>query len=329
LAKESRLKEEVPQGKVFRVKLSFDARANCSFANVVVVLIPLNLKSYATQDVESVFCLSAFKGQESRDYVDKYCSKIKDEIEDLQKNGFKENGVKYTFEPVWVSDLKALWCLCDFHNQEFCPWCDCKADLRFERRQWNKRAVPNMFFKIEKIQLCTLHAKQRIVEKLLKCTSFNNTFLVNKINKIISEEFKIARVKLKIEEENENDPYGFLKSNMISGADADKLSKLGVELVKKLQAIVGDEIDRGTVNGVALRNVNWNAVHNAWSLWTDILNAMETKTKDLEKLDFKNLQQTLDIWFEYLKLAFGNQGINYYVHILVDHLVDLLKDGTL
>src|SRR5690606_19799330 len=132
----------------FILKATLDGRARCTWGDIIMGLIPLNLKHYQTQAVESVLVIAGFRGKENRENIQKKTKKIRKEIRQLIKYGFNVNETHFRVKMIWVSDLKSLWTLIRMDNTEFCPFCTCKKNERDKFRCWTTRTNLEMYFGI-------------------------------------------------------------------------------------------------------------------------------------------------------------------------------------
>lgn len=328
LAKEARLRKQIPADNTFKVKITLDGRKGCPWANVIIAMVPLNLKAYKTQDVESVFVLCGYKGKEKPEVIKENTKLLQKELKELQANGFYENGQHYKFNALWSSDLKALWAISNVPCGEFCPFCNVKISRRHLLETVCLRPIQNIFG-ISDLKICTLHAKQRIVEKLLKCLTFNNQLLVEELNKIIANDLKIARVRLTIDDVRGDADIGYVDSSMISGHNADRITRKGEELVEKLKNAANTLKTNGLLDATVVESIDWESCKLIWKQWYMIWRYMEAKSEELKKLELQSLKVVLFQWFNRIKETFGAHNINYYIHILTYHLADLLDKGSL
>jgi len=184
-------------------------------------------------------------------------------------------------------------------------------------------------FGISDLKICTLHAKQRIVEKLLKCLTFNNQLLVEELNKIIANDLKIARVRLTIDDVRGDADIGYVDSSMISGHNADRITRKGEELVEKLKNAANTLKTNRLLDATVVESIDWESCKLIWKQWYMIWRYMEAKSEELKKLELQSLKVVLFQWFNRIKETFGAHNINYYIHILTYHLADLLDKGSL
>jgi len=328
LATEAKLKEAIPSNGEFIVKVTMDGRKNFKWADVVTAIVPLNLSYLKTQNVKSHYTVCAWKGEEDITHVKKFAHTLKQELQQLSYKGFSANGQNYKFRAIWVSDLKSLWQIMEIPCDEFCPFCNCKRTERHKFGIWEKRDLTT-FFGINDVRICILHASQRIVEKLLKLFTFKTAEARAKINEIISEDWKIKGVTLTEEPVDDQNELSFNKISMISGTNAAIITAKGVELVHKMKNWIEDNAKKVHQNRGIFHNLlqkDWNALERIWKCWKKIYDTMHKTSKELKKVNLEQLQQELRDWGELLSKNFnGSEGVSFYVHIVVEHLVSFLE----
>lgn len=319
IGKYCKLLNEMPENNEFNFKITMDGRKHQT-DEVGIGIIPLNIISLATQEVNSIFYILLYYGKENLQDLLKYITPIKNEIKDLLLNGFYINNVLYKVKFTWVSDLKSLWLVLSIPDDEFCPFCECKKINCYKFEKHPKR-IFNHLLNIDNIKICILHLKCRVIEKLLKLITFNNIKLIDKLNEILNEEG--FHINFTYENINENEDFTYLKLSMINGDNCDKITKIGERIINKL------EIFSNQQENIEFNNINWQNIKLWWRIWIIINKVIHFKSTELYNFNLDEFQKLLNIWYMLLINQFGPQSITFYIHIIIHHIVDLLKEGTL
>jgi hypothetical protein len=316
IAKFARLKKNIPIGNIFHFKLTMDE----SKGVVSIGLIPLNLKCLLSQQLSSIFNLVVFKGKESMQFIKKYANHIAEDCKKLIKNGFFENGELYKVAFTWVSDLKSFWAIFNIPKDQFCPFCTILKSQTCTFLKYPKRVLEN-YFGISHYTFCSLHCECRVTEKLLKLITFNREDLVIQLVKIVAETTGIKGFSMSFEDVQESDEISYLKCCMLKGDDALKIIRMSDKILSKLKEYC--------TNRIEYQNIKWREIELIFKYWRFINQLLHIDSGKLKNLNFSKIQFILFVWKFLLITTFGNAGISFYIHILVDHLVEILQQDCL
>lgn len=309
------MKEKKPiASDKLRIKISLDGR-NIAFGQVALSITPLNIPIFKTQAPSSAFCFAILEGSESKELVADNVDVLMHEINDLQSSGIEFNmaghSMHFDVEFVWSSDLKSLGIVSKLNDGgRFCPFCDLLRNDRSEldRSRFCRRTNLENIFGIETNQhtICILHAKQRIVERLI-------LLLTNGIQSRIVEIIRRIRNlhglnRFNIQPKPGNSLVN-IRVDMLTGAQCDTI-------LKNYLSILGDD-EPPLVKAIWKQSC------------VILLDYMEATNEMLVGYDPKVLSTILDEWATNLRAVYGCKAFSFYVHIIYGHLPDLLSCGSL
>jgi hypothetical protein len=301
----------LPTNGLLHLKLTMDE----SKGIVSIGMIPLNVKIFPTQGIRSIFYLAKYIGTESLGDLNKYASQISRDIKKTVQEGFLESGERYKVIITWTSDLKSFWNAFNISSDEFCPFCRILKSQICTFRTFPKRKL-NGFFAVDNVTMCSLHCRCRITEKLLKLLTFNREDLVDQLAQAVRSVCGI-QVNFTYKEVNESDDICYLKCSMINGSDADKIIMNGEKIITKMKEYCDTKIE--------YENINWKSIAIIWKIWKLICFVMNLDSVQVRQISLSTLNLILFIWKYLIISTFGSTGMTYYIHIVVDHLPDLLS----
>lgn len=193
----------------------------------------------------------------------------------------------------------------------------------------SKRIITNRYFSIDDIRICCLHTKQRIIEKLLKISCFGRSDVREEINRIIKDYFKINGVELTEKDLRNWEDCCVAHIGMMDANKADLITNNGEELILKLKHWAISKSVANPVIHVDFLFYWWDDLRNIWKDWLYIKNIIESDTENLKKVNLGELDTKLRSWIPLIVSIFGGFAVNYYMHIISVHLVELLKKGNL
>ena len=293
-------------------KISMDGRKIDKNNEVHFAIIPLSVESFPSQSLESVFPLLIYEGTEEQIQTKIY--HLCDEIDHIQTEGIMVNGKLITVEFVWVSDLKSYWLVFETPKSEFCPFCHITKRDRNKLGEYLPRNNGDCKIKIKRVNICNLHLKCRIVEKLLKNLTFNDPEIVDYLND------RLASHHIHLYYQQPKDPKSdqsttTVKIKMINGETADRISVELEEYIIEMERRFG-----GTSK--------WELIKRICKIWNLIRVIIQLPSNKMISCD-NDLKQMTTLWIHAIIEAWGSPRITYYMHIINKHLSSILLPGSL
>ncbi len=300
-----------------KIKLSIDGR-NISFGQVAVSMTPLNIPTFKSQAPSSVFCIAILNGSETADIVQDNIRFLNDEIVMIKECGIHYEGEDFDIAFYWCSDLKSLGTISDLNcNGQFCPFCTLKRENRFERdrsRFTTRQDLKNLL-SVESCNhvICILHAKQRIVERLLLLLTHGEQERIDKIVNRIRRLLELNRFNIS-SKEGKRDSFLTMRIDMLTGSQCDTILKHFLAIIEDMCVDTDTDL---------LHQMVWkqsSIIHLAY---------MEATTPELVNYNQSDLVELLNDWADNLHQLYGEKAFSYYVHIIYAHLPQLLANGSL
>ena len=316
---EEEIEETSSKPKRFQFKLCCDGRRLVA-NQIALAVVPMNMDSFATQEVLSVFYLALVQLDETKENVKEYLSNYYEkDIIDLEKNGITIDDVKYEIDFVYCSDLKNVSAV----TEKKCICCqnNLQTDIYSIANPWPTTTKNSFGIALHNHVICILHLKQRIQERLL---SYIANVLTEKEFNVFTENIrKIAKCGSFSWREKTNVP------------DYDNQDIDDQRITDQPNQIKGYQVDLMLLNiPTIFENINIEITEKdkyikLLSLWRDLLCFIQATNSDIEnygkELFLTALQRKVVMFHLALKAVFPNRVVkSQYIHLL-NHLPDLIR----
>lgn len=169
--------------------------------------------------------------------------------------------------------------------------------------------------------ICVLHMIQRSCEWLLSLTCLVNENKTERIQQYLKDRKLIRKewnfVNKKGFEKNGDEITG-LKSGMLFGSDCENLLK-DISWINDIYAIIFSKNLKPSEKTLVKKT------KLVWEKFQIVVKGFHIKTKDLREFDWNSYQSSILAFKNAYLDRFQRETLNYYLHIIFDHIVDIMK----